>query len=85
MKPSPAELRRIKQGVYDAATGRPTLSTFLDRLHGLHPDLDAATEGIYTGREGRISEPIGEWGRVLVFGWYSTEGRKYVVEYAYIS
>lgn len=85
MKPTPKELKALRSAVYKATAGRPNLSEFLSRLHGLHPDLDAALEGIYTGHEGRISEPIADWGRNICFNWYSTEGRKHVVEYAYIS
>jgi hypothetical protein len=85
MKPSPTDLKHLKRAVMLAADGRPSLSEFLARLSGLHPDLDAALEGIYTGREGRLSEPIGDWGRNICFNWYSNDVRKHFVEYAYIS
>jgi hypothetical protein len=84
-KPDRKELHRIKRAVLAASDHRPTLSEFLGRLNGVHPDLDAALEGIYCGHEGRITEPIGDWGHHLCFNWYSTEGRKHVVEWAYIS
>ena len=85
MKPTPKELKALKTMVIAAVEGRPNLSEFLSRLSGLHPDLDAALDGIYCGRDGRVSEPIADWGRSINFNWYSTEGRKHVVEYAYIS
>ena len=85
MKPAPADLKRLKKAVMDAADGRPSLSEFLSRLDGLHPDLDAALSGIYCGHEGRISEPIADWGRSINFNWYSNDVRKHFVEYSYIS
>ncbi len=85
MKPTAAELRTLKTAVAKASDGRPSLSDFLHRLTGLHPDLDAALEGIYTGREGRIAEPIGDWGRMICFNYYSNSVRKAFVEYSYIS
>lgn len=85
MKPSPKDLKRIKDAVIDATEGRPVLSEFLKRIEGLHPDLDAALEGIYCGKEGRVSEPIADWGRSINFNWYSNDVRRHFVEWAYIS
>lgn len=85
MKPTAAELRKLKTAVAKASDGRPSLSDFLHRLDGLHPDLDAALEGIYTGREGRVTEPIADWDRMLCFNWHSNSVRKAFVEYSYIS
>lgn len=85
-RPTPRELRHFKTAVVMAAAAdRPSLSDFLARLRGLHPDLDAALDGIYCGATGRVSEPIGEWGHRLTFNWYSTETRRHFVEWAYIS
>ena len=80
-----ADLRKLKTAVAKASEGRPSLSDFLDRLRGLHPDLDAALDGIYTGRIGEVREPIGDWGRMICFNWYSNDVRKAFVEWSYIS
>jgi len=84
-KPDRKTRNRIKRAVLDAADNRPSLSEFLVRLTGVHPDLDAALEGIYAGREGRVAEPVADWNCSIVFGWASTETRKFVIEYAYLA
>ena len=84
-KPDRKERNRIKRAVLDAADNRPSLSEFLRRLHGVHPDLDAALEGIYCGHDGRVAEPVADWNCSIVFGWHSTATRKHVIEYAYLA
>lgn len=80
-----SDLRKLKNAVAKASDGRPGLSEFLATISALHPDLSAAAEGIYCGREGRIAAPIADWGRMLCFNWYTNSGRKNFVEYSYIS
>jgi hypothetical protein len=85
VKPDRKEMNLIKRVVLTAADGRPNVSEFLARLKGVHPDLDAALDGIYCGHDGRVSETVGDWNRSICFGWHSTESRSHVVEYAYLA
>ena len=73
------------KAVSAATDGRPTISEFLNRVSKLHPALEKAADGIYTGDEGRATEPIADWGVMLCFGWHSSSTYKHVVEWAYIS
>ena len=84
-KPDAATMRTLRAAVASATSDRPSIGEFLSRVSALHPALAAAAEGVYTGREARITAPIADWGVMLCFGWYSNEVRKYVVEWSYIS
>lgn len=85
MKPPAADLRKLRRAVANASDGRPSLSDFLATVSALHPDLSAAVEGIYTGREGRVSEMVADWGVSINFNWYSNDVRRHFVEYSYLS
>jgi hypothetical protein len=84
-KPDPKEMKELRAKVAAATDGRPNLSEFLNRISHLHPALEAAISGTYSGDEGRAVEPIADWGVSLVFGWYSNDHRKHFVEFSYIS
>lgn len=85
MKPAPKDLKTLRHAVVKASDGRPGLSEFLTLVSALHPDLAAAAEGIYCGREGRVSAPVADWNLSLNFNWYSNDARKYFVEWSYLS
>lgn len=84
-KPDPKDMKALRAAVAAATDGRPSLSEFLNRVSHLHPALEKAADGIYTGDEGRATEPIADWGVMLCFGWHSSDTYKHVVEWAYIS
>ena len=87
-RPDPVALRRLRAAVAETTSDRPSLSEFLTAVSALNPALEeaVATASVpYTGDEGRETLPIADWGIMLCFGWYSTETRKHVVEWAYLS
>jgi hypothetical protein len=87
-RPHPTALRRLRAAVAKTTSDRPSLSEFLTAVSALNPALEEAVETAnvpYSGDEGRETLPIADWGLMLCFGWYSTETRKHVVEWAYLS
>ena len=59
------------------------LQEFLDKASTISADVSLALDGIYCGWEGRVDEPLGDFGYIH-FGWYTT-GTVKRVEFCYVS
>jgi hypothetical protein len=84
--PLPLELRpeyrrnELNGELARLATGRLTISEFIDACHELNDaKLEAALDGIWCGQEGRMSEPYDDKHNLTV-GW--CYGR---LEFAYVA
>jgi len=76
--------RQLRRDVARVTSGRPGLQEAINSISRLHPALADAVAGVWCGRSGRISIPVGTGNlrivRSLVVGW---EGG--VVEFAYLA
>ena len=73
--------RGIRNAVAKASDGGPVLGLFLARVRNInHPLLTEAIEGIWCGREGRVTLNLPGSRSMLCVGWYN--GR---VEWSYLS
>jgi hypothetical protein len=80
-----AERRKIRTQINnklaDISNARLALGEWINRAAELHPDVSAALEGIWCGREGNVTiELPAEWKAFLCMGWYNGK-----VEWSYIS
>ena len=70
-----------RNAVAGTSDGLPALGVWLQRVEALNvPELTAAIEGIWCGREGRSTLEIAGSKSMLCVGWYN--GR---VEFSYLS
>ena len=73
--------RKTRNAVCKASEGLPKLGTFLTRISALgNPLLTEAIDGIWCGKEGRVTLDLPGSKSLLCFGWYRGN-----VEWAYIS
>lgn len=73
--------RKIRNAVCKTSDGLPTLGVWLERVRAIGDDrLTAAIEGIWCGREGRVTLELADSKSVLAMGWYRGK-----VEWSYIS
>lgn len=73
--------RKTRNAVATASDGGPDLGTFLNRVRALgHPVLTEAIEGIWCGREGRVSLDLPGSNSMLCLGWHNAR-----VEWSYLS
>ena len=61
-----------------------SLPDWINTVAAIDPLLAEATEGIYCGEDGRITEQIGDLDHMLVATWHTINGRA-KVETCYIS
>ena len=63
--------RATRTAVAKASDGLPDLSTWLARIRALDvPELTTAIEGIWCGRDGRVTAEIPGANSMLCVGWY---------------
>jgi hypothetical protein len=73
--------KATRTAVAAASDGRPSLGDWLNRIRALgDPVLTEAIDGIWCGREGRVSLDLPGSNAMLCMGWY--EGK---VEWSYLS
>jgi hypothetical protein len=73
--------RAERNAVCATSDGLPTLGAWLDRVRSLnHPLLTEAVEGIWCGREGRITIDLPGTPSMLCVGWHNAR-----VEWSYLS
>lgn len=73
--------RKIRTAVAKASDGGPDLGTFLNRVRALeHPVLTEAIDGIWCGREGRVTLDLPGSNSMLCLGWHNAR-----VEWSYLS
>lgn len=73
--------RKTRNAVCDAGNGLPSVGLWLDRIRCIgDPMLVEAIEGIWCGREGRVSIDLPGSRTMLCMGWYNGK-----VEWSYLS
>ena len=73
--------RKTRNAVAKASDGLPDLGTFLNRVRALNrPVLTEAIEGIWCGRNGRVTLDLEGANSMLCIGWHNAR-----VEWSYLS
>ena len=73
--------RKTRNAVCKASDGGPDLGTFLNRLRALeNSTITEAIEGIWCGREGRVTLDLSGSNAMLCIGWHNAR-----VEWSYLS
>jgi hypothetical protein len=73
--------KATRRAVAAASDGGPDLGTWLNRIRALNdPTLTAAIDGIWCGRNGRVTLDLPESNAMLCMGW--SNGK---VEWSYVS
>jgi hypothetical protein len=73
--------KAVRNAVCAASDGQPSLGAWLNRIRDLNdPLLSDAIEGIWCGKEGRVTLDLPGSKSMLCMGWYNSR-----VEWSYIS
>ena len=79
--PSVKFTRTTRNAVAAASDGGPDIGTWLKRIEALNePILSEAIQGIWCGREGRVTIDLPGSRSMLCMGWYNKR-----VEWSYLS